>query len=92
MDVKKFFADLFAVREPTDPPPPVPVADVSAAREAGRNAGYEAGHAEGCAAPNKVGSHSSRAPRNNIGAAAAAPAAAPKRPSATPAAAAAPGS
>jgi hypothetical protein len=47
MDVKKFFADLFAMyRKPTEPPPPAAVEDADAAPEAGRNAGYEADHAE----------------------------------------------
>jgi flagellar biosynthesis/type III secretory pathway protein FliH len=55
MDVKKFFADLFAIRKPTEPPPPASVVDVDAAHEAGRKVGYEAGHAEGYEAGRKAG-------------------------------------
>jgi hypothetical protein len=60
MDVKKFFADLFAIRKPNDPPSPALVVGVDAAHEAGRKVGYEAGRAEGYEAGHAEGYEAGR--------------------------------
>ena len=66
MDVKKFFADLFAMyRTPTEQP--APVVDVDAAREASRKVGYEVGHAEGYEAGRKAGYEDGHAEGYEVG-------------------------